>query len=71
MEKSIRLPLWNCVERVLSSNILLAYISGRANSAADFLSRMQVEQTKLTAHVPIREIEIEKIESTRYIAVKH
>ena len=45
-------------------NILLAHIPGKANSAADFLSRMQTApnltlQIKLTDHVPIREIEME------------
>ena len=62
--KSIHPSLWNCLDRVLSFNILLAHIPGKANSAADFLSRMQTDpnltlQIKLTDHVPIREIEIE------------
>ena len=48
----------------MSFNILLAHIQGKANSAADFLSRMQTDpnltlQTKLTDHVPVREIEKE------------
>ena len=47
----------------MSFNIL-AHIPGKANSAADFLSRMQTDpnltlQIKLTDHVPLREIEIE------------
>ena len=63
--KSIHPSLWNCLERVFSFNVLLAHIPGKANSAADFLSRMQTNpnltlQIKLTDHVPIREIEIEK-----------
>ena len=41
--KSIHPSLWNCLDRVLSFNILLAHIPGRANSAADFLSRMQTD----------------------------
>ena len=62
--KSIHPSLWNCLDRVLSFNILLAHIPGKANSAADFLSRMQTDpnltlQIKLTDHVPVREIEIE------------
>ena len=62
--KSIHPSLWNCLDRVLSFNILLAHIPGKANSAADFLSRMQTDpnltlQTKLTDHVPVREIEKE------------
>ena len=52
------------MDRVLSFNILLAHIPGKANSAADFLSRMQTVPTltlqiKIKDHVPIREIEIE------------
>ena len=48
----------------MSSNILPAQIPGKANPAADLLSRMQTDpnltlQIKLTDHVPIREIEIE------------
>ena len=62
--KSIHTSLWNCLDRVLSFNILLANIPGKANSAADFLSRMQTHpnltlQIKFTDHVPVREIEIE------------
>ena len=62
--KSIHPSLWNSLDRVLSFNILLAHIPGKANSAADFRSRMQTDPnltlpTKLTDHVPIREIEID------------
>ena len=62
--KSIHPSLWNCLDRVLSFNILLAHIPGKVNSAADFLSRMQTDpnltlQIKLTDHVPFCEIEIE------------
>ena len=63
--KSIHPSLWNCLDRVLSFNILLAHIPGKANSAADFLSRMQTDPSltlslKLTDRIPIKEIEIEK-----------
>ena len=62
--KSIHSSLWNCLDRVLSFNILLAHFPGKANSAADFLSRMQTDpnltlQIKLTDHVPVRENDIE------------
>ena len=62
--KSIHPSLWNCLDRVLSFNILLAHIPGKAISAADFLSRMQTDpnltlRIKLTDQVPVREIEIE------------
>ena len=62
--ESIHPSLWNCLDRVLSFKILLAHIPRKANSAADFLSRMQTVpkltlQIKLTDHVPIRDIETE------------
>ena len=49
---------------ILLFNILIAHIPGKANSAADFLSRMQTDpnltlQTKPTDHVSVRETEIE------------
>ena len=52
------------MDRVLSFKILIAQIPGKANSAADFLSRMQTDpnltlQIKLTDQVPTGEIEIE------------
>ena len=62
--KSIHPSLWNCLDRVLSFNILLAHIPGKANFPAEFLSRMKTGpnltlQLKLTDHVPVRENEIE------------
>ena len=48
----------------MSFTVLLAQISGKANSAADFLSRVQTDPTltlslKLIDQIPIQEIEIE------------
>ena len=64
--KSIQLSLWICLDRVLSLNNLLAHIPGKSNSAADSLTRMQMDpktyltlQLKLTDHVSIREINIQ------------
>ena len=62
--KSIHLSLWNCLDRLLSFNIVLAHIPGKANSAVHFHSRMQTDlnltlKEKLTDHVPIRESEVE------------
>ena len=64
LSRSIHPSLWICLDRVLSFIILLAHIPGNANSASDFLSRMQTDlnlcfRIKLTDHVPIREIEVE------------
>ena len=54
----------------------LAHIPGKANTAADFLSRMQTDpslsiQIKLTDHVPIREIEIETAAKTPDVALSN
>ena len=48
----------------MSFTVLLAQISGKANSAADFLSRVQTDPTltlslKLIDQIPIQEIEME------------
>ena len=61
--KSIHPSLWSCLDRVLSFNIILAHLPGKANSAADFHSRMQTDpnltlEIKLTDQVPVHEIEI-------------
>ena len=74
--KTIHPSLWNCLDRVLSFNIFLAHIPGKAISAADFLSRMQTDpslsiQIKLTDNVPIREIEIETAAKTPDVALSN
>ena len=74
--KTIHPSLWNCLDRVLSFNICLAHIPGKANSAADFLSRMQTDPSlsiwiKLTDAVPIREIEIETAAKTPDVALSN
>ena len=40
--KLIPPSLWNCLDRILPFNIVIAHIPGRANYAADFLSRMEM-----------------------------
>ena len=52
--------LWNCLDRILAFNIVIAHNPGRANYAADFLSRKQNDKTatmslKLTDRIPVRE----------------
>ena len=61
--KVIPPSLWNCLDRILAFNIVIAQIPGRANYAADFLSRMENDKTatmslKLTDRIPVREIKI-------------
>ena len=38
--KVIPPSLWNCLDRILAFNIVIAHIPGRANYPEDFLSRM-------------------------------
>ena len=52
------------MDRVIAYNIVLAHIPGRANAAADFLSRMQTDPTQslelqLHESIPMKEIEID------------
>ena len=56
--------LWSCLDRILAFNIVIAHIPGRANYAADFLSRMENDKTAtmsliLTDRIPVKEIEID------------
>ena len=62
--KTIPPSLWNYVDRVTAFNIVVAHIPGKANAAADFLSRLQADpnetiELKRTDRIPIREIEID------------
>ena len=67
--KTIPPSLWNLLDRLLSFNLVIAHIPGRANYAADFLSRIQTDpdqaiELKLTDHIPVKEIEIETMAKT-------
>ena len=62
--KSIPPSVWNFLDRVLAFNIVIAHIPGKANHAADFLSRMQTDPNaslslRLTDKIPVREIHID------------
>ena len=62
--KVIPPTLWNHLDRVLSFNLVIAHIPGKANYAADFLSRIQTDKNacltlKMKDKVPIKEIEID------------
>ena len=55
---------WNCLDRRVAFNIVIAHIPGRAKYAADFLSRIEIDKIatmslKLTDRIPVREIEID------------
>ena len=52
------------MDRVVAYNIVLAHIPGKANAAADFLSRMQTDSSaslelQLVDSIPIKQIEID------------
>ena len=56
--------LWSYVERVTAFNIVVTHISGKANAAEDFLSRLQWNpnetiELKLTDRIQVRETEID------------
>ena len=62
--KTIPPTLWNFLDRVLSFNLVIAHIPGRANYAADFLSRMQTDRSakmslKMSDKIPIKELHID------------
>ena len=55
--------LWNFLDRVLSFNIVVGHITGAANAAADFLSRMNNDPNetitlKITDRIPVKELEV-------------
>ena len=61
--------LWNTADYVLSFNFVLGQISGKANAAADYLSRIHGNpntklKLKLCNRIPIRDIEFEVLAQT-------
>ena len=62
--KSLHPSLWNFMDRVIAYNIVLAHVPGKANAAADFLSRMQSDPNESLEHqvvdsIPMKQIEID------------
>ena len=62
--KSLHPSLCNFMDRVIAYNIVLAHIPGKANAAADFLSRMQTDpneslELQLVYSIPMKQIEID------------
>ena len=59
--------LWNAVDYVLSFNFVLGHVSGKANAAADYLSRICVNpdtKLKLNDRIPVHDIEIQVLANT-------
>ena len=72
--KTLKPSLWNFLDRVLSFNIVLAHIPGKANAAADFLSRMQTDpslqlELKLEDAIPVKELEVKIASKTPDVSV--
>ena len=62
--------LWNAVDYVFSFNFVLGHISGKANAAADYLSRIHVNpntklKLKLGDRIPKRDSEVEVLARTQ------
>ena len=62
--KTVPPSLWNNFDRGVAFNMVVAHFHGKANAAADFLSRLQSDpngtiELKLTDRIPIREVEID------------
>lgn len=62
--KQVPPTLWNCVDHVLAFNFILGHIPGKANLAADFLSRIHINpeeklMLKITDRIPIHDVKIE------------
>ena len=61
--KAIPPLLWNFLVCLLSFNLVIAHIPGKANYAADFLSRVQTDpdqviELKLSDRISVQEIEV-------------
>ena len=59
--KTIPSSLWTCVDHVLNFNFVLGHIPGKANAAADYLSRIHVHpHTKLelrfNSQIPVKNV---------------
>ena len=66
--KMIPPPLWNACDFVLQFNFTIAHIPGKMNTAADFLSRLEMDPNeklilKIRKDIPTKPIEV-NIEST-------
>ena len=66
--KMILPPLWNACDFVLQFNFTIAYIPGKMNTTADFLSRLETDPNekiilKIREDIPTKQIEV-NIEST-------
>ena len=74
--KTIPPTPWNFLDSVLSFNLVIAHIPGRANYAAHFLSRMQTDRTaslslKLSDKIEIKEFQIDTAAKSPDASLNH
>ena len=72
--KMIPPPLWNACDFVLQFNFTIAHFSGKRNTAANFLSRLEMDPNekiilKIREDIPTKPIEV-NIESTGIVQEK-
>ena len=73
--KTIPPPLWNACDFVLQFNFTIAHIPGKMNTAADFLSRLEMDPNEkiileIREDIPAKRIEV-NIESTGLAHEEH
>ena len=61
--KTIPSILWTCVDHVLNFNFLLGHIPGKANAAADYLSRIHIQphtklELKFNSKIPVADVHL-------------
>ena len=61
--KTIPSSLWTCVDHVLNFNFVLGHIPGKANAAADYLSRIHVHpptklELRFNSQIPVKNVEL-------------
>ena len=61
--KTIPSTLWTCVDHVLNFNFVLGHIPGKANAAADYLSRIHIQphtnlELKFNSKIPVADVHL-------------
>ena len=74
--KIIPPTLWKAIDHVLSFNIILGHITGKANLAADYLSRIHIKpkeklELRVNSRVPPHETEINTTADTLDNSISH
>ena len=64
--KTIPSSLWTCVDDVLNLNFVLGHIPGKANAAADYLSRIHVNphtkvELRFISQIPVKNVTLKMV----------